>query len=363
MQNIKNIIKNINLNVISTESLEIFNKNKSIFSSENSPNPMKIVGTHSGCFHADEVLAVVMIKYIPEFENMWVIRSRNKEIHNLTDILVDVGGLYDVEKKRFDHHMKEFNYVHDETSNIKMSAAGLVFKHYGLTFIKNILINMDLFNEKIDMQKIYNKLYLNFIAYVDGQDNGINQYNTEEKPRYSNNTSYGNRIARLNPEWCEPNADQSERFKLALDVAESELFDQIKFIAKVYLPCYNFVKESVEKRFENHESGKILYFDFGLPWKSHLKTLEEEMNLKDNDILFAVVKNSEKDYRVSTIGVCEGSFEFRKGIVKSWRGLEQNKLIELSRIEDIIFVHSSGFIGGAQTRESAFRMAICSINE
>ena len=254
MQKMKNILKNSNINVISTESLEVFEKNKANFPG------MRIVGTHSGCFHADEVLAVVMIKYIPEFENMWVIRSRSKDIHPLTEILVDVGGLYEVENNRFDHHMKEFTHVHDEKHNIKMSSAGLVFKHHGLSFIKNMLIHLDLYHEKIDLQKVYNKLYVNLIAYVDGQDNGISQYSTDEKPKYTNNTSYGNRVGRLNPEWCEPTADQSERFKLALDVAESELIDQIKFIAKVYLPGYVIVKEAVDKRFENslHSRHSIL---------------------------------------------------------------------------------------------------------
>ena len=220
---------------------------------------------------------------------------------------------------------------------------------------------MDIYNEKIDLQKVYNKLYVNFIAYVDGKDNGINQY-SDEKPKYVNNTSYGNRVGRLNPEWCEPNADQSERFKLALDVAESELLDQIKFIAKVYLPGYTIVKDAVDKRFENHESGKILYFDFGLPWKSHLTNIEEEMNLKD-EIVFAVIKNGETDYRCGTISINEGSFKFRKGIVKAWRGLEQSKLAEFSGISDITFVHNSGFIGGAMTKESAMKMAVASLNE
>ena len=354
------ILKNSNISVISTESVEVFLKNKMNFTNGN--NPMKIVGTHSGCFHADEVLSVVMIKFIPEFNNMWVIRSRNKEIHNLTDILVDVGGIYDVEKLRFDHHMKEFNHVHDDVYNIKLSSAGLIFKHFGLSLIKNILTSLDLYNEKTDLQIIYNKLYVNFIAYVDGQDNGISQYPDNVKPKYVNNTSYGSRVGRLNPEWCEPTADQSERFKLALDVAESELIDQIKFIAKVYLPGYSIVKDAVNKRFDNHESGKILYFDFGFPWKSHLTNLEEELKLKD-EIVFAILKNGDTDYRVGTIPINEGSFKFRKGLLTSWRGLENSKLIELSGINDITFVHANGFIGGAQTKESALKMAVLSLDE
>ncbi len=397
---ISNISENKNLLVLSTESLEAFLKQKSLF--ENN-SKLKIVGTHSGCFHADEVLSIAMIKYIPEFKNFWIIRSRNKDILDKADIVVDVGGKYEHESNRFDHHMRDFTHVHDEVYKIKLSSAGLIFKHFGKTIIENALqhlnqkrisnnssyknneynessikttdnnnnsISNDVFAKKSEAVKnqelslIYDKLYYNFIAYVDGQDNGINQYPDDVTPKYVNTTSYPNRVARLNPEWCEPSACQSERFKLALDVAENEFLDQLKFIAFVYLPGYSLVKEAFERRFETHPSGKLLYFDFGFPWKSHLNKLEEECKLKDDEkVLFAVVKNSSQDYRLTTIPASEGSFKFRKGIAKDWRGLELSKLTEISGIEDIIFVHATGFIGGAKTKESVFKMVEVSLNE
>jgi len=371
------MILNKDLLVLSTESLEVFLKQKSLF--ENTSKNLKIVGTHSGCFHADEVLSIAMIKYIPEFSNMWVIRSRNKEILEKADILVDVGGKYIPENFRFDHHMKEFTHVHDETYKIKMSSAGLIYKHFGKAIIENILRILNenrnsnlITNKKSEKEEsqnqeinlIYDKLYYNFIAYVDGQDNGINQYPDNIIPKYVNTTSYANRVARLNPEWCEPNADQSERFILALDVAEQEFLDQVKFIAHVFLPAYSIVKDAFDRRFETHKSGKILYFDFGFPWKSHLKQIEEESKLNDNEkVLFAIIKNSEEDFRLNTIPVSEGSFKFRKGIVQNWRGLELSKLAEISGINDIIFVHTTGFIGGAKTKESVFKMAEVSLLE
>jgi uncharacterized UPF0160 family protein len=382
----ENIPQNKDLIVLSTESLEAFIKQNSFF--ESIPN-QKIVGTHSGCFHADEVLSVAMIKYIPEFKNMWIIRSRNKDILGKADIVVDVGGKYEPENFRFDHHMRDFKHVHDEVYKIKLSSAGLIFKHFGKTIIENALNylnakkNINNYNEitnenslnnyfsnktedtkNLELNLIYDKLYYNLIAYVDAQDNGIAQYPENVTAKYANNTSYPNRVSRLNPEWCEPQACQSERFKLALDVAESEFLDQLRFIAFVYMPAFTIVKEAFEKRFDTHSSGKLLYFDFGFPWKSHLKQIEEERELKDDEkVLFAIVKNSPEDYRLTTIPIAEGSFKFRKGIAKNWRGLELAKLAEVSGIDDIIFVHTSGFIGGAKTKESVFKMAEVSFGE
>jgi len=52
----------------------------------------------------------------------------------------------------------------------------------------------------------------------------------------------------------------------------------------------------------------------------------------------------------------------RKGIKEEWRGIkDQEKLVKLSGIDDIDFVHASGFIGGAVSQQSAIKMAELSI--
>ena len=57
------------------------------------------------------------------------------------DILVDVGSEYIPEKLRFDHHQKSFTDTwdnnQDKFKNIKLSSAGLVYKHYGKEIIRN----------------------------------------------------------------------------------------------------------------------------------------------------------------------------------------------------------------------------------
>lgn len=60
------------------------------------------VGTHDGFFHADDVLALALLKrmFWCDFE---IIRTRDKMILDGCDMLVDVGGKYDG-KRYFDHH-------------------------------------------------------------------------------------------------------------------------------------------------------------------------------------------------------------------------------------------------------------------
>ena len=140
--------------------------------------------------------------------------------------------------------MKEFTVNYDDVLKIKMSSAGLVYKHLGKNVLENILNSMGLHEEnKESIQKIHDKVYVNFIASVDGADNGINQYPDDIKPRYTDNTNYGSRIGRMNPEWNEEKADQIERFKLAQDIAEDEFFHQLKYVAKSFIPAYSISKK------------------------------------------------------------------------------------------------------------------------
>ena len=67
------------------------------------------IGTHSGQFHLDEVLACFLLRtYIPEYKNCSIIRSRDPAVWAQCHTLVDVGGVYDPSNNRFDHHQKEF---------------------------------------------------------------------------------------------------------------------------------------------------------------------------------------------------------------------------------------------------------------
>lgn len=55
---------------------------------------MKTIATHSGTFHADESLAVFMLKQLEEFKEAKVVRSRDSNVIEEADIVVDVGGVY-----------------------------------------------------------------------------------------------------------------------------------------------------------------------------------------------------------------------------------------------------------------------------
>jgi uncharacterized UPF0160 family protein len=54
-----------------------------------------------------------------------------------------VGATFELEKKRFDHHQREFTetfYGSDKPNRtIKLSSAGLIYKHYGMQILQRLL--------------------------------------------------------------------------------------------------------------------------------------------------------------------------------------------------------------------------------
>lgn len=97
-------------------------------SSGSASGQAKLIGTHNGTFHCDEALAVSMLKLLPRFAAHDILRTRDESKLALCDVVVDVGGTYDAEKLRFDHHQRGFDEVFDSVRSTKLSSAGLVYK-------------------------------------------------------------------------------------------------------------------------------------------------------------------------------------------------------------------------------------------
>lgn len=93
-------------------------------------SPQKFIGTHNGTMHADECLACSMLHMLHEFKSHSICRTRDMEYLNKCDIVVDVGGVYDHDLKRYDHHMREFKETFDEKHHTKLSSAGLMYCIY-----------------------------------------------------------------------------------------------------------------------------------------------------------------------------------------------------------------------------------------
>jgi uncharacterized UPF0160 family protein len=63
------------------------------------------------------------------------------------------------------------------------------------------------------------------------------------------------------------------------------------------------------------------------------------------------------NWRVQAVSVSPESFESRKALPETWRGVRDEDLSRITGIEGCVFVHASGFIGGNKTKDGALEMA------
>ncbi|KAH8555322.1 metal-dependent protein hydrolase [Umbelopsis sp. PMI_123] len=317
----------------------------------------KLIGTHSGHFHCDEALAVYMLRQTSLFKDAGLVRSRDPTKLAEADVVVDVGGVYDSDAHKYDHHQRGFFETFDDKHKTKLSSAGLVYKHFGRNVIASLL-EIDEKDPKIDV--LYPKIYDDFIEALDGNDNGISQYPSDLEPAYKESTSLPSRVGAFNPWWNQSvtEADVDARFEQASQLAGSELRDKLLYTANAWLPARELVKSAFEKRSDVHPNGRVIALERSCPWKEHLLELEREQGLNsESNILFVLYPDESNNWRIQCVPIKPEGFENRKSLPEVWRGHRDAALSEISRIPDCIFVHAAGFIGGNKTRHGATEMA------
>eukprot|EP00933_Yihiella_yeosuensis_P016247 TRINITY_DN13957_c2_g1_i1.p1 TRINITY_DN13957_c2_g1~~TRINITY_DN13957_c2_g1_i1.p1 ORF type:complete len:364 (-),score=91.78 TRINITY_DN13957_c2_g1_i1:194-1285(-) len=314
----------------------------------------QFICTHHGNFHADEAMACALLKCLPEFENMPILRTRNQADIEKASIVVDVGGTYEPEKNRFDHHQKEFTTTYSEAyAGIKLSSAGLVFKHFGSKVVEALCGPLD----AKSLEKIVDKTYDGLIRELDALDNGVQ---VADEPRYRFVTNLGSRVGRLNPSWQDEQtpAAENSRFREAVMLAAKELCDVVQGYSSSWLPARSIVDEALSNRYKVHPSGEVMILPRFCPWQEHLFDLEEEDESKRTPLVkYVLFMDSRGGWRIQAAPKVRGSFELRQSLPKAWCGVRDKELSELSGIEGCVFVHANGFIGGNATEAGAKEMA------
>lgn len=143
-------------------------------SQSNVTTATKTVVTHNGLFHADEGFGVAFLSLLLGSEEVRVVRSRNSQEIEDAYVALDVGGVYDNAKLRYDHHQREFTEVHEGTS-VKLAACGLIWRHFGSIVITKLHPELDV--EQV--QTLWQSVDETICRPVDMQDNGQCTFKTD----------------------------------------------------------------------------------------------------------------------------------------------------------------------------------------
>lgn len=331
-----------------------------------------LIGTHNGHFHADEALAVYMLRLLPTYHTSQLVRTRDPALLQTCHTVVDVGGEYDAAINRYDHHQRTFNTTFPNRPT-KLSSAGLVYMHFGKAIIAQ---HLGVAQEVEEVQVIWEKIYESFIEALDAHDNGISAYDPKavaaaglEKRFSDGGFSLGAMVSRLNPNWNDPTPSdpveaqkvEDEKFLVASARMGEEFSRDLDYYTKSWLPARDVVHKAYSKRLEYDSEGRILVFDGqSVPWKDHLYTLEEQENggAKVLYVLYPEKPTPDAKWRIQCVPESKDSFQSRKPLPAAWRGFRDEKLDEISGVNGGVFVHAAGFIGGNKTFEGAKEMAL-----
>ncbi|KAI1425055.1 putative UPF0160 protein C27H6.8 [Xylaria sp. FL1777] len=342
-----------------------------------------VIGTHNGHFHADEALAVHMLRQLPAYATASLVRTRDAAVLAGCHTVVDVGGEYDAARHRYDHHQRTFATTFPGRAT-KLSSAGLVYLHFGRALVAQKLglaeedgKDSSSDDDKGDVGVVWRKLYESFIEAVDAHDNGISSYDPDalaaagiEKRFSKGGFGLGAVVGRLNPNWNEPlptdpaeaQAFEDARFEAASRRIGEEFDRDLAYYTTAWLPARAIVQAAYARRREFDAEGRVMVFDGqAVPWKDHLYTLEEEQNAEEqNKVLYVLYPEKPTPgakWRIQAVPVSKDSFQSRKALPEPWRGARDSALDEITGVPGSVFVHASGFIGGNNTFEGAKAMA------
>eukprot|EP00392_Amoebophrya_sp_AT5.2_P008447 g8468.t1 len=341
--------------------------------------------THHGGFHCDEALALAMLKILPEFSDMPIVRTRDPAIIEKAKLVVDVGGIYSHEQRRYDHHMGDFTTTYaPEYTTTKLSSAGLVYKHFAKQILESILKKAGGASELAksgstqDLEKIVEKIYRGLIEEVDAIDNGVEQ---GDNLKYRITSGLGSRVKRLNPSWLQENIPAEEEnacFQKAMLICLEEFLGQVHGFTMEWYPARKIVQDSCAsccpefytsrmqtdspkspKATAISSMGRIMILPRCCPWQEHLSDIEKELHVpEEKKILYCIFPDSRSgSFRIQAVPKMKGSFENRKPLPKPWRGVRDAELSKVCGVPGAVFCHASGFIGGNQTLEGAKEMA------
>ncbi|KPF59345.1 MYG1 family protein [Rhizobium sp. AAP116] len=296
--------------------------------------------THSGGFHADELLSSVILSRL--YPDAQIVRSRAPDwITPASDrIIYDVGGAYDAEAQIFDHHQRGAPLRDDGQP---YSSFGLIWKHYGRAYLAAMGLPAD------HIEAIHQGFDAKFVLPVDLMDNGAISPATAGPLA---DLTLPSLLETLKPVFDnkEPGADD-RGFQSALSIARMIVEAAIGQRA-AKLRAETMVLEAIAATGE----GRVLELPMGMPFRPAIVKAGA-------DHLLFVIHPRDKDWCITGIRKAEGSFEQRADLPAAWAGLSNGDLEAVCGVKGATFCHNGRFIAAANSRNAILDMAEIAVEQ
>ncbi|MGF0537341.1 MYG1 family protein [Agrobacterium sp. ES01] len=302
-------------------------------------NPTHLV-THSGGFHADELLSsVILTRLYPDAQ---IVRSRAPEwiTPGQDRIIYDVGGAYDAAAQIFDHHQRGAPLRDDGQP---YSSFGLIWKHYGHAYLAACGL------PEAHVDTVHAGFDSDFVLPIDLLDNGAISPSVAGP---LSDLTLPALLETLKPVFDERDPDATDRaFHAALAIARSFVEASIARKASK-LRAEGMVLDAIARAGDS----RVLELPMGMPFRSAVVKAGA-------DHLLFVVHPRDNDWCVTGIRKSEDSFAQRADLPAAWAGLTNGALEAASGVKGATFCHNALFIAAAKTREAALAMADIAVAE
>jgi uncharacterized UPF0160 family protein len=273
------------------------------------------IATHDGPFHADDVMAVALLRTFvdPQAE---VVRTRDPERIAEADVVVDVGGVYAPDRGRFDHHQASYQGP--------FSSAGMV-----LSWLRSTgHIHPELGEQ----------LASGIVDYLDHVDNG-RIAPRPDVPDFPRIVDALNHPARNHPEF-------DRAFAEAAGFAGAWLRGLVAEHALV-LAARATVGPAMEDAVAR--GSRIIFLDAYLPWKPVYFANGGETH----PTTFVLHPSTDASWRAVAIPPRLGDFSQKEPLPAAWAGLTDEALEAVTGVKGSIFCHKNRFIAVFTSREAA----------
>jgi uncharacterized UPF0160 family protein len=290
-----------------------------------------IIAVHDGRFHADDIFACATLLLVLDGKAK-IVRTRDPNIIDASDYVVDVGGMHDVATNRFDHHQKGGAGVRE--NGVPFAAFGLVWQAYGAM----------LAGDRAVAERVEQVL----VQPIDANDNAFETFiHIAGRPFPF---LFNHIVSVYMPTW-----------------KESPLFADTQFVSLVHMAVQILKRELQHARdyveaeralrmiYEQAEDKRILVFSTMYPWEEILQNYP--------DVLLVVASRDGRKWKTESTLVPGEAYKRKILFPEAWAGLRDAELERLSGVPGATFCHNGRFLCAASTKEAALSLAKLTLNQ
>ncbi len=296
--------------------------------------------THSGGFHADELLSsVILTRLFPDAE---LVRTRDAAWTTPAPekIIYDVGRHYDADAQIFDHHQRP-NPLREDGQ--PYSSFGLIWAHYGRDYLRAFGVS------DVDVEDIHRSFDTGFVVPIDLVDNGDLAPATAGQLAALTLPAL---LGSLKPVFDDRSTDADDQaFAAALPIARA--FIEGSLAGKA---AKRRAEAVVMGAIETAGPARVLELPMGMPFRGAIETAGA-------DHLLFVVHPRDTDWAITGIRLSGDSFDQRADLPTAWAGLTDAELEQACGVKGAKFCHNGLFIAVAATREAALEMAGLAVSD